>query len=353
MTIDRGRSAWFAACLALSACNTAGSDTSAQDTGLPPITGCAPEGTDAPSDVYCTGLYATRDPAYHVADAIEYKPGVLLWSDGADKRRFLLLPAGGVIDTQDLDHWVFPVGTKVFKEFRLGGVLVETRMLWKQADDNWVTTTYIWDADQAAATRNTSTTGVVRDDGYEIPTDKDCGKCHHGGSDYVLGVEAVALALPTASDHTLADFAADGVLSDPPADLSVSLPEDATGHAGAALGFLHANCGMACHSTRGLGDETQLVMRLRADELWDETGHARALTVAETDTYVATVGVTPTTASVAQEYPEALRITPGDHDQSVVWLLSNLRGTYQMPPLASHVVDEADNAELAAWIDGL
>lgn len=330
-----------------------GGNESAADTGLPPITGCPEEGTDAPSDVYCTGIYATRDPAYHVAEAIEYQPGVLLWSDGAEKRRFLLLPEGTTIDTADLDHWIFPVGTKLFKEFRLDGALVETRLLWKQADSTWITTSYIWDDAGETATRNTSTTGIIRDDGYEIPTDKDCGKCHHGGSDYVLGVEAVALALPTAEGHTLTDFAADGLLSDPPADTTLSLPEDASGRAGAALGFLHANCGMACHSTRGLGEETQLVMRIRASELWDETGHRRDLAVADTDTYVATVGVSPTTASVAQQYPDALRITAGNHEQSLVWLLSSIRGTYQMPPLASHQIDEADNAELAAWIDGL
>jgi hypothetical protein len=75
--------------------------------------------------------------------------------------------------------------------------------------------------------------------------------------------------------------------------------------------------------------------------------------VSDTATYQATVGVTPTTASVAQQYPDALRITPGNHEQSVVWLLSNLRGDYQMPPLASHQVDVDDNAALAAWIDGL
>jgi hypothetical protein len=323
------------------------------DTDLPPITGCPPEDTDAPSDVYCTGLYATRDPAFHADTAVPYKPGVLLWSDGAEKSRFLVLPPGATIDTSDLDRWVFPVGTKVFKEFRLADQLVETRMLWKQADTHWVTTTYLWDDAGATAARNTSTTAILRDDGYEIPTDKDCGKCHHGGADYLLGVEAVALALPTAEGEDLSHLAADGLLSDPPADTTVTLPDDDSGHAAAALGFLHANCGMSCHSTRGLGDETQLVMRLRAGELWDETGHRRPLTVPETDTYVATVGVPPTTASVVQEYPDALRVTPGDHERSAVWLLSDLRGKYQMPPLASHKVDEADNAELAAWIDDL
>jgi hypothetical protein len=338
--------------LAGAACH-GGDEGETADTGLPPVTGCGPEGTDAPDDVYCTGLYATRDPAYHVKDAIAYTPGLLLWSDGAEKSRFLLLPEGGTIDTSDLDHWVFPVGTRAFKEFRLDGQLVETRLLWKQAEDNWITTTYLWDDAEMAAARNTSTVGVFRDDGYEFPSDKDCGKCHHGGADYVLGIEAVALGLPTAEGHTLADFAADGLLSDPPVDTSVSLPEDASGHAAASLGFLHANCGMSCHSTRGLGDETQLVMRLRAGELWDDAGRRRALTVPDTDTYQATVGVAATTASVVSAYPDTLRITPGDHTQSLVWLLSDLRGTYQMPPLASHQVDEVDNAELAAWIDGL
>ena len=224
-------------------------------------------------------------------------------------------------------------------------------MLWKQADANWITTTYIWDG--ITAERNTSTVGIVRDDGYEIPTDKDCGKCHYGGADYALGVEAVALGLPGAEGATLADLSDRGLLSDPPADTQVSLPEDSTGNAAASLGFLHANCGMPCHSTRGLGDETQLVLRIRADEIWDETGHARAATVSGMDTWAATVGVAPTTASVAQAYPDALRITAGDHEESLIWLLSNVRGDYQMPPLASHQVDEADNATLAAWIDAL
>lgn len=323
------------------------------DTDLAPITGCRELVDQPPKDVYCTGLYATRDPAHHVPAALEYVPGVRLWSDGAEKRRFLLLPAGTQIDTSDPDHWVFPVGTRSFKEFRVDDKLVETRILWKQAEGNWITTTYIWDDAGLTAKRNTSLVGIFRDDGYEIPTDKDCGKCHHGGADYLLGVEAIALALPTAEGHTLADFVADGLLSDPPIDTTVTLPEDATGHAAASLGFLHANCGMGCHSTRGLGDETQLVLRLRADELWDDTGHRRTLAVPETDTFRATVGVVPTTASVAQQYPDALRITPGDHQQSLIWLLSNLRGEYQMPPLASHQIDAVDNAELAAWMDQL
>jgi len=108
-------------------------------------------------------------------------------------------PPSTTIDTSNLDSWKFPVGTKAWKEFRVDGVLIETRLFWKRSATSWDSGTYIWDAAGRAATLNTSAPkGVVLPNGYEIPTQKDCDKCHHGGSDKLLGVEAVALALPTA-----------------------------------------------------------------------------------------------------------------------------------------------------------
>jgi len=276
----------------------------------------------------------------------------LLWSDGAEKQRYLSLPPGTTIDTSRFDAWQFPIGTKVFKEFRLSGTLVETRMLWKQAEKNWVMATYVWD-DTGHATLNTSMQPVLLASGYEIPTVKDCDKCHHGGSDKVLGIEAVALALPTAEGATLDELVKRGLLSDPPASTSITLPDDGSGNAAAAIGFLHSNCGMPCHSARGLGEETKLVLRLRADEFWDATGQALAETVDATDAYTASVNVDPTTAAVAQAFPGAKRITPGAHDESLLYLLSHRRDKYQMPPLVSHQIDETDNAALAAWIDAL
>jgi hypothetical protein len=152
---------------------------------------------------------------------------------------------------------------------------------------------------------------------------------------------------------TLEALVSAGMLSDPPQQTTISLPEDDSGKAAAALGFLHANCGMACHSTRGLGDETQLVLRLRADEFWTDKGKTRAETVDQTDAYTASMNVDPTTASVASAFPGAKRITPGDHDQSLLYLLPHRRDKYQMPPLVSHKVDEPDSQALANWIDAL
>jgi hypothetical protein len=307
-----------------------------------------------PPDIYCTGLYEFGEPASYAKTALPYTPGVTLWSDGAEKHRFFALPPGTTIDTSDMDVWKFPVGTKAWKEFRFDGKLVETRLFWKRDATNWESGTYIWDASGLAATLNTSLKPVLLPSGYEIPTAKDCGKCHHGGADKLLGVEAAALSLPTAEGVTLDALVKAGALSNPPAVTTGTLPQDATSEAGAALGFLHANCGMPCHSTRGLGEETKLVLRLRASEvLRASSGAPAAFDAKATDIYAATVNQTPTTASVAQQFPMAKRITPGVHDQSLVWLLSHRRGTYQMPPLVSHKVDDTGTQLLSNWIDAI
>jgi len=309
---------------------------------------CVESSDSAPEQLACTGLYSKQSPLEYARSAHPYEPGVTFWSDGSEKQRYLYLPAGSQIDNTQMDAWKFPIGTKAWKEFRRNGVLVETRLFWKRGEANWFSGTYIWDEQQTQATLNTSRQPLLADDGYEIPTAKDCGKCHHGGSDNLLGVEAVSLALPTAEGVTLESLVDAAELSDPPEQVSIALPEDATGRAAAALGYLHVNCGMPCHSSRGLGEETQLILRMRADQLWPAP-----TSVEMTDAYRATVGEKPTTASVHQEFPDALRITPGNHEQSLLWLLSHRRGDYQMPPLVSHQVDEVGTRELSDWIDAL
>jgi hypothetical protein len=348
MTTERLRRLGATLALCVTACSSGTAEAPVDD-----LAGCDVPTANAPTDVFCIGLYHAKSSKQTVPEAHRYKPGVVLWSDGADKQRYLELPSGSTIDTSEWDAWKFPVGTKVFKEFRFDNKLVETRMLWKQAPTNWVMATYLWDSEEKSATLNTSMKPVLLDTGYEIPTAKDCGKCHHGGADKVLGVEAVALGLASAEGMTLAELVSARLLSNPPQDTSIALPEDESGNAAAALGFFHANCGMPCHSTRGMGDETQLVLRLRADEFWTADGKARIEAVSQTDAYLAAVGVDPTTASVAQQFPGAKRIAPGAHDMSLLWILSHRRDEYQMPPLVSHKIDEPDSQVVANWIDAL
>ena len=112
-----------------------------------------------PTDLRCTGLYSDWDSKTVATDLTQYDPGLHLWSDGADKLRWIYLPPGQKIDTSDMDEWTFPVGTKVFKEFRIAlgdastETRIETRLLWKQAPGTWYRTTYRWTSDGVSDAR--------------------------------------------------------------------------------------------------------------------------------------------------------------------------------------------------------
>lgn len=345
---------------ALASCSSDGGSAAATtgtempDAAMPPDAGpaCVDPTDGPPTDVFCTGLYENHDSTQHARTAIPYTPGLTFWSDGAEKNRYLFLPPSTKIDTSNMDAWKFPVGTKAWKEFHVGGALVETRFLWKQSETAWAEAAYIWDAKAKNAVLTDRETPTLLASGYEIPSLKSCRKCHGGGGDELLGVEAIALAAPTGEGVTLASLAAGGLLSAPPAKTSITLPEDATGKAAAALGYLHVNCGMACHSNRGLSGFTQLHTRLRAEELWPAPG-GQVATVETTDAYTTGINKDVILATYAQAFPGTKLILPGDSSKSLAWLTAHLRGTHQMPPIVSHAIDDSGTQKLADWIDAL
>src|SRR5450432_897047 len=63
-----------------------------------------------PATLFDTGLCLDHACTQISPDAYEYTPQFPLWADSATKRRWIYLPAGMQIDTNDMDHWVFPVG---------------------------------------------------------------------------------------------------------------------------------------------------------------------------------------------------------------------------------------------------
>lgn len=303
--------------------------------------------TDAghPVVLGCTGLYSSW-PARTIAPGVRaYTPGLALWSDGADKQRYIALPPGTTIDTSDLDEWTFPVGTKLWKEFDFGGQPVETRFLWKTAPATWFRTTYAWSADGSSATEVTTGVENVNGGTYEIPSQTMCTTCHQGRIDGVLGFEAVSLAAPGAAGLTLAELTGEGLLSNAPATPPV-VPGTAT--ESAAIGWLHANCGTACHnrSPRALAGSTGLYMRLDVGTL---------ATVQTTDVWTTAVGQ----PSDFQTSPDGglLLIDPGNPENSCIYLRDSTRDDqgqgFQMPPIDTHVVPTAGVALVQAWIAGM
>ncbi len=199
-----------------------------------------------------------------VDGGVGYTPLYPLWSNGAGKNRFIQLPAGQSIDTTDPENWVFPVGTKLWKDFDMNGTPAETRVLEKTAD-GWVPGVYVWDGDDATLS-NGFRSEVTLSDGthYIVPSTETCKDCHQGtrGGDWALGVNPLQLG-----DTGLADFAS--VLSQP-----VGSAPTITGDATTvfARGYLNANCAL-CHNPAGItASTTTLHLDFRYDTPLDQMG---------------------------------------------------------------------------------
>ena len=174
-----------------------------------PLTSAAAAG-ELPAQLSQTGLYA--DPATHrVAEGlIAFTPQYQLWSDGASKRRWLSLPPGGFVDASDPDAWVFPVGTRFWKEFSFGR-RVETRYI-DRTEEGWRFATYRWLPDESDGDprRPSTASGAVHETApgvfYDLPSRYDCRACHEGNVSRVLGFTALQLSRdrdPTAIQRAL------------------------------------------------------------------------------------------------------------------------------------------------------
>jgi hypothetical protein len=298
-----------------------------------------------PTELRCTGLYTDWATKTLAAGVKQYDPGLHLWSDGANKTRWIYLPPGTQIDTTDMNEWMFPNGTKIWKEFDVGGKRTETRLIWKKPNGAWVPTTYVWSADES--TTSELLLGKLNADGnnYEIPSQSECYDCHNGRYDFVMGFEAVALSTAQASGVTMKDLVDAGLLTAPPAK-PITIPGDAT--TAAALGYLHMNCGNACHNRdNGAAGSSSLYMRLDVETLGS---------VAATDTYTTAVGLNAYFAVPGVTNPQVF--APCDPASSAAYYRMSLRdgvggtphGT-QMPPEVTHQVDTAGLAAIAAWLN--
>jgi hypothetical protein len=328
----------------------ASSDATSADASLDADAGpdpCADAGSP-PSTLECTGLYADFATKQISPSAFAYTPSTPLWSDGAQKQRWIELPPNTQIDRTNPNEWTFPIGTKLFKEFRIGGQRVETRMFQKTKTNFWVYATYAWTPDATAAPINYGGPVPVGTDGgtWNIPTNEDCNECHSGRLDRILGFEEVGLGLPTAQGLTLAQLASQGLLTPAPANVSLSIGDDGTGLNGLSMGWLHVNCGVTCHNANpgAAGQGAGMHLRLDPTQLNGSAPDPAAWDILDT-----TINVPCISGSLAGEP----RIVPGDPTDSVIYQLVNERGTLQMPPIASAFVDVPDVAILRSWITAM
>lgn len=160
-----------------------------------------------------TGAFSDVASMTPAASLIPYGVNVPLWSDGALKTRWMMVPNNGVPFTPDeqiafspTGEWTFPAGTVFVKHFELNTDetnpavkrRLETRLLVRDSFGAVYGVTYKWkpdnsDADLLSGSLNediniTNATGI-RTQTWYYPSPADCVDCHNPVANFVLGVK--------------------------------------------------------------------------------------------------------------------------------------------------------------------
>lgn len=262
-----------------------------------------------------------------------------LFSDYAEKWRYLYLPKGTQLTWKGTGLPDFPVGAVLVKSFGFPADMrrpdanirmIETRLLLHRKT-GWVALPYVWrgdgsDADLKRAGMRTEVTwthsdGKPRTVDYAVPNSNQCKGCHDvGGAIIPIGPKARNLA--GSPFGLMPAVARVPVWNDPK---SGSL--DARAHA-----YLDANCGH-CHNPQGPASNSGLFLN------WDEQNPVAK-----------GIGKRPVAAGRASGGFD-FDIAAGHPDQSIlIYRLESLDPGISMPELGRNSVHDEGVALLKQWI---
>ncbi|MBT3048362.1 MAG: PQQ-dependent sugar dehydrogenase, partial [Candidatus Thiodiazotropha sp. (ex Clathrolucina costata)] len=306
------------------------------------LTAATSGGGTVPTLLSAWGCFQAGDVERFSDNVIPYNINALLWTDFADKERFMALPDGSAITIDAEGRFVFPPGSVLGKHFRLDGELIETRLLMRHANSGWRGYSYEWnDTLTDAVLLDTAKDKAFANQTWHYPSPAECLLCHTGIAGIALGPELGQLnrdfPYPAQSANQLQTYEAIGLLADPLSDAqksTVFYAIDDTAYAAErrARSYLHSNCAM-CHQPSGTGGG-DLDMRMSAS--------------------LAATGLcnqAPLAGDLGLNNPVLLK--PGDPDNSILVLRMETLGETRMPPLGSGEVDNQAVAVVREWISGL
>ncbi|MBC7530057.1 MAG: PQQ-dependent sugar dehydrogenase [Oligoflexus sp.] len=289
----------------------------------------------APELLSKTGCFNPARPTEPVSGLIPYNLNSPLWSDASQKRRWLALPEGTKINVADNGRFEFPNGSVLVKEFSLKNRPVETRLFVRHVDGSWIGYTYAWKDDGSDADLvNGGASKVFDGQTWNYPTQAQCLQCHTANAGYSLGLEISQLNRKVGSAGNerdqLATFEKIGLFTKALPEVKAALPVPATAEGAdlAARAYIHSNCSF-CHRPGGTGGGN-LDMRF--------------------ETELKNTGLCNKPGSGDLGINDARIVFPGAPEKSVLFNRISRRGTQQMPPLATTMVDEKAQAFIKNWI---
>ena len=291
------------------------------------------------------GCFEDADTSRFSSHVIPYDVNTRLWSDGAEKSRFMAIPDGTTIDIDDQGHLDLPVGSVVGKHFYLGDRLIETRLLLHhQPPHGWKGYSYEWDLAETEATLLTTAKDTAIDGQiWHYPSRAECDACHTAVAGFTLGPEVGQLNRAFTYEATgieanqLITLESINMLTRPLTDDEKStalyaIDDTAYSAERRARSYLHVNCAN-CHQPGGPGGGN---IDLRIATPLEHTGICNQAPLGDT------LGLM-----------NPVIIAPGEPDQSILLLRMEHPDQHRMPPLASSIVDSEATAVIRSWISDL
>ena len=300
------------------------------------VSDAAVTGATFPATLAEFGFFADAGADRPAAGVVPYRLNTPLWSDGAEKHRFLYLPPGVKAAAKGEGLLDLPVGAALIKTFSFGPRKIETRVLLHRAD-GWVALPYKWNDAQTearlalAGARVALTTPGGQAISYAVPNKNQCKECHAlSGAVTPIGPKARNLS----AEWFGAEHAAGRLDAVPAVVRAVPLWEARAKAAVAdvARGYLDVNCAH-CHNPASSASNSGLDLR------WEQT-----------DPIKLGVNKRPVAAGRGAGNLE-FGVVPGDPDHSILlYRMNSLEGGVAMPELGKATVDADGVAAVRAWI---
>ncbi len=273
-----------------------------------------------------------------------YSLNTPLFTDYAEKYRFIYVPEGQQAKANGDGMLDFPVGSALIKSFgyEIDGKprLLETRVLLHRAD-GWLALPYVWNEEQTEAVLKvagaripvsfTDPSGKQRAISYAVPNKNQCKECH-ALSDAVVPIGPKARNLT--HDGQLADFARLGLIDrNPEVDYRVPVWGEASAPLNdRARGYLDVNCAH-CHNAGGSASNSGLFLTYEED-------------------MPVRIGINKRPVAAGRgSGTHDFDIAPGDPQGSImIYRLNSLDPGISMPEVGRSIVHDEGVALLSQWI---